>query len=490
MAKKIKTLGQIIKKRRGSLIALTLFTALLVFAAAYWNKKADAKDYLTGKAGRGTIDVTVAATGTVQAMTTVQVGSQVSGTVVWLGADFNSRVKQGEVIARLDSSNIEAQVENARASVASAQAAVEAATTEIVNQNANIKAAKANREVARLQSEDAAKLVDRYKALSNVLSGREIEAAQAQAGAAAGRLMQADAQIAQAEAVGQIARARLEQAKAQLAQAQAQLEQSAVNLGHTVITSPIDGVVVSRSVDVGQTVAASLQAPTLFTIANDLTRMQVLASVDEADVGQLKEATRADFTVDAFPGDTFTGSVSQIRLEALTQQNVVTYTAVIQVANPEQKLRPGMTANITFSVARREDVITVPNAALRFKPELSEKEQQELRAEMEARRQQRMNQAGEQGQRRERSQDSAGQQNGNRQGQTVWVLTEAKKLEPRFIRTGLTDGRLTEVLAGNLQEGDTIVVGQTEEGNNSNRQQRTASPFGGRSGGGFSRGGR
>ncbi len=497
MKNKINKFTQIISKRRGLLTILATLAAVVVFAAAFWGKKANASDYMTAKAERGSVQVAVSATGTVQAVKTVQVGSQASGTVAWLGVDFNSEVKQGQVIARLDSSTFEAQIQNARASVANAQAAVQAATTEITNQDANVLAAKANAEVARVQGVDAVAVANRYKDLQNVVPGRDIESAQAQASVAAGRMAQATAQVAQAEAARQTSRARLEQARAQLAQATAQLEQAQVNLAHTVIASPIDGVVVSRSVDVGQTVAASLQAPTLFTIANDLTKMQVLASIDEADVGQVREGIKANFTVDAFPNQAFTGRVSQIRLDAQNLQNVVTYTAVIEVQNPELKLRPGMTANITLPVAERENVLTVPNAALRFKPVLTEKEQEEMRAEMEARRQQRTEQRAER-------QQNGGQQNGEQtaraagregaaergaaraQGQQVWVLVEGKKLEPRFVRTGLTDGRATEIVSGNLEEGETIVTGQNEAAGATRGQQQTASPFGGqrRPGGG------
>jgi HlyD family secretion protein len=475
---------QTIKKRRGLLTILAAATVAVVIAYVFWGEKANASDYLTGKAERGTVEITVSATGTVQATTTVLVGSQASGTVAWLGADFNTQVKRGQVIARLDSTTFEAQIENARASVANAEAAVQAATTEITNQNANIQAAKANQDVARVQSDDAAALANRYKDLSNVIPGRDIESAQAQASVAASRVAQASAQVAQAEAARQTSSARLAQAKAQLAQAKAQLEQAQANLSHTVITSPIDGVVVSRDVDVGQTVAASLSAPTLFTIANDLTKMQVLASIDEADVGQIREGVKASFTVDAFPGQDFSGQVSQVRLNAQNLQNVVTYTAVIEVSNPEMKLRPGMTANITFPVERREDVLTVPNAALRFKPELTEEEQQKLRAEMQARREQR---SGER-QRSENREQQGGQESrsaGPRpQGQTVWVLTDGKKLEPRFVRTGLTNGRVTEIVAGSLQEGETVVIGKNQTGSSAQPQQ-TASPFGQRPAGGF-----
>jgi HlyD family secretion protein len=496
-----------IKKRRRLLVIISALSAVVVLAAAFWERKADASDYVVAKVERGDIAVTVSATGTLQAVTTVQVGSQASGAVAWLGADFNSQVKRGQVIARLDSTTFEAQIENARASVASAEAAVQAATTEITNQGASVQAANANLQVTRVQSEDAASVVNRYKDLSNVVTGRDIESAQAQASVAASRVAQASAQVAQAEAARQSSRARLEQAKAQLAQAKAQLQQAEANLSHTVITSPIDGVVVSRDVDVGQTVAASLQAPTLFTIANDLTKMQALASVDEADVGQIRQGIKAEFSVDAFPGETFSGQVSQVRLNAQAVQNVVTYTAVIEVSNPEMKLRPGMTANITFPVEQRENVLTVPNAALRFKPELSEKEQEAMREQMQAQRQQRAGadqtgqQSGQVAQGNRRSQrggesgDNAASQTATggdagqrRQGQTVWVLVGGKKLEPRFVRTGLTNGRLTEVITGTLQEGETVVIGKNDAGD-AKATQPTSSPFG-QQGGGRGAGGR
>jgi HlyD family secretion protein len=495
MKEKTRRFIQSVGKRRRLLTIAGALAVAAILAVVLLGDKAGASDYMTAVAERGSVAVTVSATGTLQATTTVQVGSQASGTVAWLGADFNSDVKRGQVIARLDSSTFEAQIESARASVANAQAAVQAAQTEIEGQTANIQSAKANLEVTRVQSEDAAALVNRYKDLKNVLPGRDIEAAQAQAGVAAGRVAQANAQVIQAEAARQSARAKLEQARAQLAQATAQLNQAQANLSHTVITSPIDGVVVSRNVDVGQTVAASLQAPTLFTIANDLTKMQVLASVDEADVGQIKQGIKANFTVDAFPGENFTGEVSQVRLNAQALQNVVTYTAVVEVSNPHLKLRPGMTTNITFPVQQRENVLTVPNAALRFKPELSESEQEGLRQQMEARREQRAEQRAQQGdsqrgQRRNQSENQTGERSeGERpQRQTVWVLTADKKIEPRFVRAGLTNGRVTEIAGGTLQEGETVVIGKTEA--NATSSQPASSPFAPQGGRGMGRRGR
>ncbi len=478
MKGRIEKIRQGIRKKRRMLLALVAVSAVIIIAFVFWGNKADASDYMTAKVERGSVEVTVSATGTVQAVTTVQVGSQTSGAIAWLGADFNSQVKRGQVIARLDPSTFQAQVENARASVVNAEAAVQAATSEIANQNGNIQAAKANQEVTEVQSDDAAAVVKRYKELGDVIAGRDIESAQAQASAAQARVAQARAQVAQAEAARQSSSAKLQQAKAQLAQARAQLEQAQVNLDHTIITSPIDGVVVSRDVDVGQTVAASLQAPTLFTIANDLTKMQVLAAVDEADMGQIRDGIKADFTVDAFPGETFTGKVSQVRLNSQNLQNVVTYTAVIEVSNPDLKLRPGMTANITFPVQRRENVLTVPNAALRFKPNLSEEQQQQLRAEMQARREQRAQARNRQQRADQKSTENAAAGEANRpQGQTIWVLVDGKKLEPRFASAGLTNGRITEIVAGNLQEGETVVVGQNDSGASA-RPQQPASPFG------------
>ncbi|MFY9554918.1 MAG: efflux RND transporter periplasmic adaptor subunit [Blastocatellia bacterium] len=519
MAERMKRFIAIIKKRRTPIGVVFILAAVVVLAAFLWGDKASASDYITARVETGTVEVNVSATGTVQAVTTVQVGSQVSGTVQWLGADFNSQVKKGQIVARLDPAIFQAQVENSRANVVNAQAAVQAAETEINSQKANLQASKSNLEVTRVQRDDAIALVKRYQELKNVLSGRDLEAAQAQAGAAAARYEQAAAQVGQVQAANASAKAKLDQAKASVSQAKAQLQQSQVNLDHSIIASPIDGVVVSRNVDVGQTVAASLSAPTLFTIANDLTKMQVLASIDEADVGQIRQGIKAGFTVDAYPGETFSGEISQLRLNAQTLQNVVTYSAVIDVANTALKLRPGMTANITIPVAKRENVLTVPNAALRFKPNLTEKEQAALTQKLEQRRQERdaarQAQGGQEGQQAPAPQDQQGQQPNaqsgqqggerrqrgeggqggggggqrqggqasggegggqRRQGQMIWVLTGTKTIEPRFVRAGLTNGRVTEVMGGDVHEGDIVVIGQNETGN-ANRQP-AATPFG------------
>jgi HlyD family secretion protein len=523
MPEKLKRFITVIKKRRTPIGIVLLLAAASAVAAFVWGGKANASDYITAKVDRGTVEVTVSATGTVQAVVTVQVGSQVSGTVSWLGADFNSQVKKGQIIARLDPALFQAQVDNARANVANANAAVQAAQTEINNQNANVSAAKANQEVTRVQRDDALALVKRYQELQDVLSGRDLEAAKAQANAAAARYEQAVAQVGQSLAALASSKAKVDQAKAAVSQAQAQLQQAQLNLDHSIIASPIDGVVVSRTVDVGQTVAASLQAPTLFTIANDLTKMQVLASIDEADVGQVKPGIKANFSVDAYPGETFSGDISQLRLNAQTAQNVVTYSAVIDVSNPDLKLRPGMTANITVPVARRDNALTVPNAALRFKPNISDAEvQQKLDQRKQVRDAQRQAPGGQEappgGGAQPGAQDQGQQPNaqaqdgqgagsrggagqGNRapggaqggggqgatasgggsggqrrQGQTVWVLTATKTIEPRFVRAGLTNGRITEIAGGDLQEGETVIIGQNDAG--ASKQQPAATPLG------------
>jgi HlyD family secretion protein len=516
MGEKLKKFGAAIKRRRTLLVAAVVLAGVAVAAVFYFGDKASAGDYLTAKAERTDVAVTVSATGTVQAVTTVQVGSQVSGTVKELRADFNTTVKAGEVIAVLDPSIIQAQVENARANVENSKAQLESARTEIDNQKANIRAAeanlrsaKANLDVTRVQRDDAMDLVKRNEELSRkkVLADRDLLASRAQANAAEARYQQAAAQVGQVEAALEAAKVKrlqadsaLLQASAQRDQAEAQLRQHMANLSHTTISSPIDGVVVSRNVDVGQTVAASLQAPTLFTIAKDLTKMQVLASIDEADVGQIKQGIKANFTVDAFPGESFTGEITQLRLNAQTLQNVVTYSAVIETQNTDLKLRPGMTANITIPVAKRDGVLAVPNAALRFRPNLSEQEMREkIEAYRNKRQGERQAQGGQEGQPQEGQQARQGQQGGQREGrpqgggeqaggegqrrqggQMVWVLVGDKQIEPRFVRTGITNGRMTEIAGGDLNEGDTIIIGQNDANGSNRAQQPGSSPFGGR----------
>ena len=277
---------------------------------------------------RGDIVDTVGATGALEAVTTVQIGSQVSGIIEELYVDYNSIVRAGDVVMRLDPSLFETQIEQARANLVRAEADVERLCVTVDD---------ASTQLARSQD----------LAARSLISETELEAAQVALRSAEAQLKSADAQVIQA---------------------QASLNQNEVNLEHTVIRAPIDGIVISRLVDVGQTVAASLQAPELFVIAADLTKMRVIANIDESDVGRIRPGQRVTFTVDAYPAEEFEGAVSQIRLEPVVQQNVVTYATVVDAPNPDLKLKPGMTATIALEIAREENTIRIPNAALRFRP--------------------------------------------------------------------------------------------------------------------------
>src|SRR5215218_8238672 len=277
---------------------------------------------------RGDIVAAVSATGTVQAMETVQVGTQVSGVVRELNADFNSIVRKGQVIARLDPQLIDTQIEQ---------------------QSANVARAAADLERVKVALDDARQKLERARQLNdrNLIPRSDLETAQVNV---------------------ESAQAQVKASQASLTQARAQLNNQRVNRGYTTITSPIDGIVISRNVDAGQTVAASMNAPTLFVLAADLTKMQVVASVDESDVGRMRPGQPVTFQVDAYPTDRFTGTVAQIRLQPTVTQNVVTYSTVITVPNPQLKLKPGMTANVTIEVLRRSNVLRVANAATRFRP--------------------------------------------------------------------------------------------------------------------------
>ena len=351
-----------------------------------WGRRASSEEYITAKVDRGAIRNTVSATGTLQAVTTVPVGSQVSGTISELFADFNTVVKKGQVVAQLDPRVYEAQVdsqranlEQARASLADAEARVLAAEAAIETQRAGVSGANANLAALKAQRDDAQSLLRRQESLAKdgVIPVRDLDASRTSYNAAEARYNQAAAQLEQARVSERTsatsglaqARAQVKQAKAQIQQIEVALKMAKVNLSYTTISSPIDGVVVARSVDKGQTVAASLQAPTLFTIANDLTQMQVIANIDQADIGVINQSNRVSFTVDAFPGHNFNGTINQIRLSPQNVQNVVTYNVVIDVRNPDLKLKPGMTANLTLTIAERQNALKIPNAALRFWPQ-------------------------------------------------------------------------------------------------------------------------
>jgi HlyD family secretion protein len=415
------------RKRRSDKrwIYAVVLAAVLVTAGAVWRVRAGsaAPAYGSAKITRGTVSKTISATGKLQALTTVQVGTQVSGTISDIYVDFNSKVKKGQIIAQLDPSQLQAQLTQTTANLTGAQASVQTAQSAVMAADASVEAAEANLARTDAVLADANRTLERNRMLiaEGVAPRRDLDAAEAAVAQAAAQKQQAAAQANQALAQAQSARSQLNQARAQAAQASASVQLASVNLDRAIIRAPIDGTIVSRNVDVGQTVAASLQAPTLFLIANDLTRMQVLADIDEADLGQLQEGTPVSFTVDAYPSDTFTGRVSQVRLAPQMVQNVVTYTAVIDVENPDMKLKPGMTASVTATVAEQKDVLTVPNSALRFQP-------------------------------------ADGERPRTRPGMGTVYRINGEALEPVQIRTGLSDGVKTQIVSGELGGGDTVAT--------------------------------
>lgn len=311
------------------LIVFALILTSVVGAGAFYRARgADAPRYQTVAVTRGSIVDAIEATGTLEPVDPVQIGSQVSGTVVSLGTDFNQQVKKGQVVAVLDPALLQAQVDQSQATVTRLQAEVER---------------------ARIQVVDAQQKLTRSQALAKeqLIPAQDLDAA----------AILRDAN-----------QAALKSAQANLVQAQASLEQSRVNLGHTIIKAPDDGVVLSRSVEIGQTVAASMQTPTLFVIARDLKTMRVNASVDESDIGRVKEGQNVTFTVDAYGQEVFTGTVTEVRLQPVVTSGVVSYPTVIEVPNAALRLKPGMTATVSIEVARQDDVLRVPVAATRFRP--------------------------------------------------------------------------------------------------------------------------
>jgi HlyD family secretion protein len=326
-----------------AIIVLLIIAGIGAGAGAYYMRRGgDEVTVNTSRVTRGDIVDTVASTGALQAVTTVQVGSQVSGNISELKADFNDIVKKDQVIARLDPLLLDAQLLQARANLTQTQA--------------NLIKAQSDLERTKVQLQDAQQKYTRAKELSakSLLPLSELDAAKVA--------------VDTAQAGVQSQQATITQVSASIKQSEASVSQAQVNLDHTVITAPIDGIIIQRSVDVGQTVAASMSAPTLFIIAADLTKMQVNASVDESDVGRIRPGQPVTFRVDAYPGTQFEGTVAQVRLQPKVVQNVTTYETIINVPNPELKLKPGMTANLRVQIARRTDVLRVPNAALRFRP--------------------------------------------------------------------------------------------------------------------------
>jgi len=511
---------------------ITIVVVILILAGGFFiyqlaGQNGSNQKYRFVKVERGDIRFVVTATGTINPVITVLVGSQVSGTIKALYADYNSRVKEGQVITQIDPAIFEAQVEQGRASVLTAQA-------NLINTRANLENAKANLAKAEVAVADTKRTLDRNQPLleRNVIAQATLDTAQANYDTA---VAQRDVARAQVES----AKSQVESSKAQVEQAKAALKVLETNLRYTTIRSPVNGIVISRNVDVGQTVAASLQAPTLFTIAKDLTQMQVDTNVSEADIGRVAIGQEAIFTVDAYPEKTFRGRVSEIRNAPITIQNVVTYDVVIQVDNRELKLKPGMTANVSILLAHQEGVLKISNAALRFRPEMAKKEEsgekrkegsqpsgqqskegsqslgrqlierlvkelnltpdqqskiemilQSLRPEIQEIREklkpeeaririqslirQKIGGLLTEEQKKKMSELSQSSQGTERRPGRVWILSPEGKPVSVSIVLGITDGTFSEVVAGDLREGMEVIVEET--GNKKGPSRGTTSP--------------
>src|SRR5882757_8446554 len=420
-------------KTKNKWLVLAGVIALIGLFAAFGLNRSNQAQHFTAKVEKGEIHDVVEATGTINAVITVQVGSQVSGTVAKLNVDFNSRVRKGDVVALIDPALF--------------QGALLQTAADLENANANLAAARANLEKAKAAAVQAKADYDRTVALNKegVLSQAQLDLAKANIDSANAGVSGAVASVTQAEA--------------QVSQKTAAVTVSQTNLNYTVIRSPIDGTVVARNVDVGQTVAASLQAPTIFTIAQDLTKMLVYTKTDESDVGNIRPGKAVIFKVDAFPKETFRGTVSQVRMNPTIVQNVVTYDTMIEFDNPDLKLFPGMTAYVTIPVASVQNAMKLPNTALRYKPLMSPEEIVRLyqqygidEKELEATTQ---------------SSQPAGTVESNitrvprATRAVVWKLRANNTMEPVEVSLGITDNAFTEVrsvLKGNLKESDNVVV--------------------------------
>jgi HlyD family secretion protein len=414
----------------GSFLPIVIVGFVLGFTSFNSSKSSSIK-YKTEAVDKGDIQDIVVTTGILNPVTLVDVGSQVSGTIENTYVDFNSEVKAGQVIAKIDPSSF---------------------LTKVHQSEANYKSAIASLKKAKVTAENLKNKYERSLELfnKNLISYEEKE--------------NSDAQYLSSEAD-------LQSAEAKLAQAKSQLESSQVDLAHTIIKSPIDGIVINKNVNVGQTIAASLQAPVLFQIANDLSEMQVECSVDEADIGKVKENQKVTFTVDAYPEESFTGTVKQIRYSPEIIQNVVTYTTIVEVENQDMKLRPGMTATVSVVVDEATNSLRVPNSALRFTPQLSTDETKIIFGDIRDERQTgniQTFQADEQDKKNQRSQlegqvaditNSDVKDTSKTSISRIWIINENGKLKPISIKTGVADSSHTEVSGGGLQEGQKVITG-------------------------------
>lgn len=422
--------------RRRSAIALGIVLAVCI-AAIIGLRGGSQVQYFTADVTRGDIRDVVDVTGTLNAVRTVQVGSQVSGTIAKLYADFNSPVREGQIVAEIDPRLLQGALLQANADLANARAGVIAARATVDKLRASLVQTKADYDRAMQLAQSGAITQPEIDLATANYTG-----AKASVDAAVANVTQADAQVSQKEA------------EVTLAQ---------TNLSYTVIRSPINGVVVSRNVDVGQTVAASLQAPTIFTIAQDLTQMQVYAKMDESDVGRIKVGQRVVFQVDAFPKDTFPGTLEQMRMNATTVQNVVTYDAIIDCANPDGRLFPGMTAYVTIPVATAHNVVRVPNGALRFRPPLPQDRIRSLYAKSGIAPDSAASTGGDEARHPIAGEPRGGAASRDRAATAVvWKRLADGSIAPVEVALGVTDHALTEVtsvVAGSLSPGDVVITG-------------------------------
>src|SRR5579862_7817439 len=417
--------------------------AVLVVVIAGWayaRSHSNDPKFTTSEVRMGNITASVQATGTINALTTVPVGSYVSGTVEYIFADYNTRVHSGQVLAQLDPAIYEAQVTQARGNLENAQANLVTLAASVQVDQAALEKVLAN---VKYEQATAKRSQDLYT--SGIVSADSNELTQSTLG-------QAQADVASAQATLDQAKATLAQAKSQVVSMDGALKAAETSLKYTTIISPIDGTVVARNVDVGQSVAATLQAPQVFTVAQDLTRMQVYAATDESDTGNIKVGAPVTFQVDAFPTELFHGRVSTVRLNPTTVQNVVTYNTIIDFSNPDEKLLPGETAYVTIPTGHAQNTLMIPNPALTFKPQMPAKDLQALYKEYTI------------------SRAASSTHLGGKQ--VVWKLDDKKQLIPVEIQIGITDYNNSQLLAGSINEGDALVIAATTPGQSSGGNQR------------------
>jgi HlyD family secretion protein len=505
---------------------------LAVIVALLWSyRSAGAVEYYSARVERGSVSQVVQATGIINAVVSVLVGTQVSGNIEKLNVDFNSHVTKGQVIAQIEPSMFKAKMMQAAADLQTAQANVKALEANIATQKSDVSVSKANVEKAKAQLFDAKTQSDRTDQLAatGVLPAQQRDSAKAAYDGAKAGLDAAEANVEESDAKLQSMIAQRDQAIAQVAFKRAALDSAQLDLDHSTIYTPIDGTVIARNVDVGQTVAASLSAPTLFVIAQDLTKMLVYAKTDEADVGRIMVGAAAAFRVDSFPRETFNGHVRQVRMNATTVQNVVTYDTIIEFDNPDQKLFPGMTAYVSIPVAWENDVVKVPNGALRFNPNISDSQKDALYAKYKISADNAVGGRGGRGgaapggaptngggrrggagggggggngrgQRRPPGADDTGAASGGRGGAganaagnrndwgVVWKELLDHSLQPVRVRQGVTDFTFTAMEEGDLKVGDQLIIGEVTTSTSAGQPATPAPGLAGRGGafgGGF-----